>query len=245
MIYLDTRLKCLIIDDELPGLKYLKMLCEQIPQLEVVKAFNSPNTLLKEISGLVFDFCIMDIEMPEMNGLQLSNLLNGKPVIFATAYKEYAAEAFDLNAIDYIRKPIQLERLRQAIQKVENHLKKYESTVQNHYIQLNTDQGKSILYLDTISYVKTSAIDSRDKIAQLIDGQIIVLKNITFDKLLSELPPDGFCRINKSEVLSLKAVRVIAGEEITTNMSNRDGKILKLVLSDLYRNEFLQKLKLP
>jgi len=108
----------LLLDDELPSLSYLKMLCEQIEQIEVLKAFNSAQRLLQEAPSLDFDFCILDIEMPEINGLQTANLLQGKPVIFATAYKEYAADAFDLNAIDYIRKPIKLERLQQAIQKL-------------------------------------------------------------------------------------------------------------------------------
>ncbi|MCH5688586.1 response regulator [Niabella sp. W65] len=61
---------------------------------------------MSELSRLEFDFCILDIEMPEMNGLQVAALLNGRPVVFTTAYKEYAAEAFDLDAVDYIRKPV-------------------------------------------------------------------------------------------------------------------------------------------
>jgi len=106
------------LDDELKGLTYLKMLCQQLPDLEVVKVFNSPIKFINEVPKLDFDFCILDIEMPEMNGLQVANLLKGKPLIFATAYKEYAVEAFDLNAVDYIRKPIKIDRLKQAIDKV-------------------------------------------------------------------------------------------------------------------------------
>ena len=90
---MDKKLKCLLLDDELPGLAYLKMLCEQIPKLEVVKAFNNPQLFLEELSSLEFDLCILEVEMPGMNGLQVANLLKGKPVIFATAYKDYAAEA--------------------------------------------------------------------------------------------------------------------------------------------------------
>ena len=82
------------------------MLCEQLPELEVVKAFNNPEVFLSELPNLDFDLCILDIEMPQMNGMQVANLLNGKAVIFTTAYKEYAAEAFDLDAVDYVSKPI-------------------------------------------------------------------------------------------------------------------------------------------
>jgi DNA-binding LytR/AlgR family response regulator len=230
------------LDDELPGLAYLKMLCEQIPVLEVVKAFNSPQLLLSELSSLEFDLCILDIEMPEMNGLQIANLLNGKPVIFATAYKEYAAEAFDLNAIDYIRKPIKLERLKQAVQKAINQIEKKEQSPEKSFIQLNTDKGKAILFFDQLCYVRTSENDSRDKIARLFDGEELTLKNISFDNLVVKLPSSIFCRINKKEVISLRTVQVFSYDEITTNIQLHSGANLKLTLSEIYRNTFLQKI---
>ena len=88
-------LKCILLDDEILGLKYLKMLCEQIDDIEVVKAFVDPELFINELDNLEFDFCILDIEMPKINGLQVANLLQNKPFIFATAYKEYATDAFD------------------------------------------------------------------------------------------------------------------------------------------------------
>lgn len=241
---MNTKLKCLLLDDELPGLTYLKMLCEQLPDLEVVKSFNDPNIFVKEVAKLEFDFCILDIEMPDMSGLQIANLLNGKPVIFATAYKDYAAEAFDLNAIDYIRKPIKIERLKQAIDKARKNIG--NSTELNHktYIQLNTNKGKAILFFDKIAYIKTSENDSRDKIARLFDGEEFVLKNITFDKLNESLPSNDFCRVNKKEILSIKAVQVFSFDEITTNLISEQGKCIRLSLSENYRNDFLQKGKI-
>lgn len=241
---MNTKLKCLLLDDELLGLTYLKMLCEQIPQLEIVKAFDSPNSFLKEAQSLNFDLCIIDVEMPEMNGLQVANLLNGKPVIFATAYKDYAAEAFDLNAIDYIRKPIKLERLQQAVQKAVNLIGSKEENHEKPFFQLNTDKGKAILFFDKISYIKTSETDSRDKVARLFNGEEFVLKNISFDKLLDILPAADFCRVNKKELISLKAVQVFSYDEITTNLLLKSGKNLKLMLSEIYRNEFLLKVKI-
>lgn len=238
---MNTKLKCLLLDDELLGLTYLKMLCEQIPELEIVKAFDSPVAFLKETSNLDFDLCIIDVEMPDMNGLQVANLLKGKPVIFATAYKDYAAEAFDLNAIDYIRKPIKLERLRQAVQKAIHQIGNKEQTKEKLFFQLNTDKGKAILFFDKIAYVKTSETDSRDKVAQLFNGEEFVLKNISFDKLLDILPMSDFCRINKKELIALKAVQVFSYDEITTNIATTSGKSLKLTLGENYRNDFLRK----
>ncbi|HAA01193.1 MAG TPA: two-component system response regulator [Flavobacteriales bacterium] len=241
---MNTRLKCLLLDDELPGLTYLKMLCEQLPDVEVVRAFDSPSLFLLEVPAVEFDFCILDIEMPEMNGLQIAGLLNGKPVIFATAYRDYAAEAFDLNAIDYIRKPFKPDRLKQAIDKVRKHLLSQPDTVKKTFIQVNTNKGKALLFFDKIAYIKTSEQDSRDKQVLLFDGEEIILKNITFDKLIRKLPVQDFCRANKKELLAIKAVQLFSFDEITTNLLNADGKMIKLSLSENYRGEFLKKVKI-
>jgi len=208
----------LLLDDELPGLTYLKMLCEQIPDLEVVRAFDNPVKFLEEVKNLDFDFCILDIEMPEMNGLQIANLLNGKPVIFATAYKEYAVEAFDLNALDYLTKPIKTERLQKAVEKAKIFIRNSSHQNLRTFIQLNTDKGKAVLFFDKIAYIRTSATDSRDKVARLFDGEEFVLKNISFPKLLKLLPASDFCRINKKEIISIKAVQVFSFDEITTGL---------------------------
>ncbi len=236
---MNTKLRCLLLDDELPGLTYLKMLCEQLPELEVVRSFNSPKKLLEELPSLEFDLCILDIEMPEMNGLQVANLLGNKPVIFTTAYKEYAADAFDVNAIDYITKPVKKERLQQAITKSIKQIdgKSNEKT----FIQLNSDKGKTLLYFDKLVYIKIAEIDSRDKIAQLTDGSTITLKNISFEKLQKLLPFDSFCRVNKREVIALKCVSLFSFDEITTTLKDKKGNSIKLTLSEVYRNEFLRK----
>ena len=220
------------------------MLCEQIQDLEVVKAFNDPDVFLREMPKLDFDFCILDIEMPGMSGLQIANLLDGKPIVFATAYKEYAWEAYELNALDYIRKPIKIERLKQAVDKTRKYLSNTTSPNIKTFVQLNTDKGKMVLFFDKIAYIRTHDTDSRDKVARLFDGEEFVLKNVSFIKLTKLLPVADFCRINKKEMLSLKAVQVFSFDEITSNLSSDQGKNLKFSLSENYRNEFLQKVKI-
>lgn len=229
------------MDDELPGLKYLKMLCEQHPDLEVVKAFSSPEKLLLELPKLEYDLCILDIDMPHMNGLQVANLLNGKAVIFTTAYKEYAADAFDLDAVDYVRKPVKAERLQQAVIKAKKRLG--EKRKSKLFFQLNTDKGKAVVFFEQLSYIKTSEIDSRDKIAHLADGSLLVLKNISFEKLQKLLPKNNFVQINKQEILAVKNIQAFSFDEITTNIPIEGNGSLKLRLSEIYRNEFLEKVK--
>jgi len=239
---LNTRLKCLLLDDELPGLTYLKMLCEQLPQLEVVKAFNSPELFLSEFPGLDFDLCILDIEMPGINGLQVANLLRGKPVIFTTAYKEYAADAFDVDAVDYVQKPVKLERIRQAVLKAQSRLS--AGKVANPFIQLNTDKGKALVLIDQLCYIHVSKIDSRDKVARLFDGTEIILKNIAFERLQALLSKQEFVRINKKELIALKVVQVFSFDEITTNIPSATGETIKLFLSEAYRKAFIERVSI-
>jgi DNA-binding LytR/AlgR family response regulator len=238
---LSTKLRCLLLDDELPGLTYLKMLCEQIPDLEVVKAFDNPIKFLNELPNLEFDLCILDIEMPEMNGLQVANLIQGKPVIFTTAYTDHAAEAFDIDAIDYVRKPIRMERLQQAIEKAKIRLN--QQGAEKQFIQLNTDKGKAIIFFEQLAYIKASDVDNRDKIAQLMDGSTIVLKNISFQSLIALLPTDNFVQINKKEVIALKIVQLFSFDEITTTVFVDGKNPLRLILGEVYREEFLKRVR--
>jgi len=242
---LNTKLKCLLLDDELPGLTYLKMLCEQLPELEVVKAFNNPETFLKEMPELDFDLCILDINMPVVNGLQIADLLDSKMVIFTTAYKEYAAEAFDLDAVDYVRKPVKRERLQQAVQKALKRVSSTDSTTPiRNFIQLNTDRGKALIFFDQLCYIRASESDSRDKTALMQDGTRLLLKNISFDKLKKLLPVDQFVRVNKREMLAFKIVKVFSFDEITTSISDSCGKPIVATLSDAYRNDFIKLVRI-
>lgn len=237
---MNTKLRCLLLDDELPGLSYLKLLCEQMTELEVVMAFNDPEVLLKEFPALEFDLCILDIEMPGISGLQLAALLKGKPVIFTTAYKDYATDAFDLDAIDYVIKPIKPERLQQAVTKAVQKINPENKTAK--HFRINTDKGIAWLDVNQLVYIRTSEIDSRDKTALLVNGTSLQLKNISFEKLISLLPSSGFCRINKKELISMSAVLYFSNDKITTNIYYHSEKPLVLSLGETYKSGFIYKI---
>ncbi|OIV43422.1 LytR/AlgR family response regulator transcription factor [Flavobacterium johnsoniae] len=239
---MNTKLKCLLLDDELPGLTYLKMLCEQIPEVEIVKTFNNPQKLLTDIPDLEFDLLISDIEMPGMDGLHLAEMLSNKMVIFCTAYKDYAADAFNIDAVDYITKPVKLERLQKAISKALERFEKPDTA--KKFIQLNTDKGKTLLYFNQIQYIKTAVSDSRDKTVLLADGSFLNLKNVKFDTLLNELPEPDFCRINKKEIIAVKAIKFFNHNEIVLHHVEENHKNTTLILSETYRSDFLKKVKL-
>lgn len=218
------------------------MLCEQIPEVEIVKTFNNPQKLLSDIPDLEFDLLISDIEMPGMDGLHLAELLNDKMVIFCTAYKDYAADAFNIDAVDYITKPVKLERLQKAISKALERFEKPDAA--KKFIQLNTDKGKTLLYFNQIQYIKTAVSDSRDKTVLLADGSFFNLKNVKFDTLLNELPEANFCRINKKEIIAVKAIKFFNHNEIVLHHVEENNKNTTLILSETYRSEFLKKVKL-
>lgn len=238
---MNTKLKCLLLDDELLGLAYLKMLCEQVPELEVVKAFDNPEKLLAEIGMLDFDLLISDIEMPGTDGLTVANLLQDKLVIFTTAYKEYAADAFDIEAVDYITKPVKKERLQKAVEKA---VERFNKPAGKKFAQFNTDKGKALLHFNKIILVRTAVSDSRDKEVLLTDGSQLLLKNISFDLLSNELPETNFCRINKKEILAIAAVKFFSHDEITLNQLEKNGKPITVNLSEKYRSDFLEKVKI-
>lgn len=235
---MNTKIKCLLLDDELPGLTYLKMLCEQIPELEIVKVFNNPEKLLAEAPNLDFDLCILDIEMPDLNGMAVANLLENKYIIFTTAYKEFAVEAFEIDAVDYITKPVKKERLEKAVAKV---LKRIEKQEQKQFISINTNKGKSVLFFDHLLYIKASDTDSRDKVAFLKDGSTLVLKNISYEKLQEKLSKVRFCRINKREIIAVSIVNFFTHDEITTNVILPNGKPLVLSLGLSFKDDFLTR----
>jgi hypothetical protein len=109
------------------------------------------------------------------------------------------------------------------------------------FIQLNTEKGKTLLFFDQLCYVKIAQNDSRDKVAHMMDGTKHILKNVSFERLLHSLPAQQFSRVNKKEVIALKAVQVFGFDEITLTLKDESDQKIKLTLSETYRNDFLSK----
>lgn len=241
---MNIRLRCLLLDDELTGLAYLRMLCEQIPELEIVKAFNNPEVLIRELPQLEFDLCIMDIEMPQLSGVEIVPLLGGKPVIFVTAHKEYAADAFDLDVVDFVQKPIHSGRLHKAVDKVmtRNSLPAVHKGIK--LLELYTDKGLSHIDTNQILYLRASSVDSRDKEMYMKNGMRLLLKNISYQKLEGLLSKEYFCRINKREIINIEIVEHITGTQIVSNIETDKDEPLVFSLTDIYRNSFYERIRI-
>ena len=234
---MSPKVKCILLDDELPGLTYLRMLCEQIPGTEVVKVFNDPLKLVGEAAALEYDVCVLDVDMPGLSGLEVARLLQNKPVIFTTTHTRFAAEAFDLDAVDYIRKPIARERLEKAFRKAADRIRK--AVPEKPFLSWNTDKGKALLFFDQIVRITGSPVDKRDKLAILENGERPVLKNISFAQVLAALPADRFCRVNKKDVVALRCVKYYTHDEMLLSVGKGEEKI---PFSENFRKEFLEKM---
>lgn len=232
-------LRCVLLDDELLALQYLKLLCEQINGVEVVKAYNNAEKFIQEKDELDFDICVSDIEMPSINGLQIANLLSDKHIVFTTAYRDFAVEAFDLEAIDYITKPVQKDRLEKAFRKIEKLTK--ETKQVSEYITLNSEKGKSIINTNDVFYITVSDVDSRDKIIHFKDETTLLVKNNSFEKLKEILPSKKFTRINKREIIAMNCVNYYSHDEIVSKILI-DGKPKTFTIGINFRNEFLMML---
>ena len=233
---MNSIIKCVILDDELLAIQYLKLLCEEIDGVEVVKSYNNPENFLREIDGIDCNLCILDIEMPGISGLEVAEKIHQhKKIIFTTAYKEYAAEAFDLNVVDYVRKPIKKDRLQQAFTKAKDFIQKEKP----QFIEWNSNLGKSVIFTSTIVYIKTSEIDSRDKEVFLKDNTSILLKNLSFKNLSSILSDQDFTQINKKEMVSKKFIKTFTNTEAILDILHHN-EVIKLSISDVFREHFFQ-----
>lgn len=231
-----SKLRCILLDDELPGLTYLRMLCEQLPFVEVLRCYDSPLQLLDDLPKLDFDLCLLDINMPGLSGLEVAQMLKDKPVIFVSAHPEYAADAFDLEAVDFIKKPIVKERLEKALNKA--YRMTGEPAERKEYFSWNTSRGKSVIFFDELLYITTSDVDKRDKLAYLKDDQMLLLKNITIEKLISTLPSSLFIQVNKGELISRKAVLSHVTDAITLRLKQASGAPFTVTLGDAFRKSF-------
>jgi two-component system, LytTR family, response regulator len=224
-------LKIVLLDDELLALSYLRTLCESIEEVEVVKVYDDSEKFLSELASLDFDCCISDIVMPKHTGLQVAEQLGKKAFIFCSAHNEYAADAYDVEAIDYLRKPVQRERLVRALDKARVFIQ--NQTTEGAWL-VHTTKGKISIPMSSILVFSSDALDRRDKLLRLKTGEEFIIKNKSFDQILSELKNLELIRISKSELLVGLTIQQLIQNEIHTTIKQKDGTFLKYTVGENY-----------
>lgn len=206
------KFKYLIVDDEPYARKLIYSHTSKIEGLELVaecsNAIEANNYLQKHAIDLLF----LDIQMPEMTGLQLMDTLRRPPaVIITTAHRDFAPEAFTIDAIDYLLKPIAFERLLKAVNKFFNSQQSQSSPVllADEFIYVKADRKMNKIRVNDILYVES--LDDYVKIHQL-NSILMVKENIS--QLEEKLSKYLFVRIHRSFLVSSKVIKSISAEGV-------------------------------
>ena len=232
------KIRCLLLDDEPIAIRIIERHLESFPEMEVVGRFNSAPSAMSFLRNQEVDLIFSDIEMPQMNGLQFLKSLNKAPsLIFTTAYRNYAVEAFDLDVVDYLMKPISLERMARSINRYHDRQKRQEDLVvskpiREEVINLRVDKKIVRLALDKIDYFESFG----DYIICRHEGGKLVSRE-TLTHLMELLPSEKFVRIHRQFIVPLAKIESISGntvylpeKELPVGRSYRNGLKEKMSL---------------
>lgn len=229
---------CYIVDDENHAIDLLMDFVTQTAGLELAGHSNSPIVALEEMSaGTPPDIAFLDIDMPQLSGLQLARLINGHTaVIITTSFREYALDAFDTPAIDYLLKPISYERFLKSIQKIRKYLPDLPNATRvfDPFIFIKTGLKNQ--------FMKVAVADIRYIAASLNYVELFVKerKLVTYmglSAVLDKLPPADFTQIHKSHIINHRFIETLDYGQVT--MSD----LMIIPVGRVYRKAFHRKMK--
>jgi two-component system LytT family response regulator len=236
-------IRCLIVDDEPLALQILEDYLSKIPFLQLVKATTNPIEALTLVQTGNVDLVFLDVQMPELTGIQFLRISNGKAkVILTTAYPQYALEGYELDVIDYLLKPIAFDRFFKSVQKAQGVLQPQMVSTKptpadpihpqqdflSDFIFVKTEHKIQKVYLNDILFIE----GLKDYISIFTPVErIITLQNMK--KMEDALPPKHFIRVHKSYIVSINKIDSIERSRICI----RD-KIIPV--GDTYREEFFK-----
>lgn len=244
-------LKCIAVDDEPLALDIIEDYVSKVPFLELVKRTENAIEALQMVQAGGIDLVFLDIQMPDLTGIQFLKIANNKAsYILTTAYSQYALESYDLNVSDYLLKPIAFDRFYKAVEKVHNqHKNNAEPAVATppivpvavpaatpvqpvqDFIFVKTEHKIQKIELDNILYIE----GLKDYISIFTKAErVITLQNMK--RMEETLPNSQFIRVHKSYIIALDKIESIERSRITIC-----GKIIPI--GDTYRDEFFKKIE--
>ncbi|MCB9307802.1 MAG: response regulator transcription factor [Lewinellaceae bacterium] len=232
-------LKVLIVDDEPLALDVLETYISQMPELQLVKRCSNALEANDVLKSNEIDLMFLDIQMPQLTGIDFVKTLSRPPmVVFTTAYPNYAIQGFDLNALDYLLKPISLERFVKAVNKAVEHA----DLSQRDGMQGGSGEGQEFFFVkadkklvkvnfDDIIYIE----GLKDYvIIRLLHGRVITLQ--TMKSLEDRLPQGQFKRIHRSYIVAMDKITAIEGNMV--EVQEKDKPKL-LPIGKNYRDDLL------
>lgn len=223
----EQQLTCIAIDDEPLALKLLQQYAAQTPALKLLHVFGDALSAAEYLKTHPVDLLFVDINMPEFTGIDLVRSLNNKPqIIFTTAYKKFAFEGFELDAVDYLLKPIGYPRFVKAIEKAQQARK--QSPVENSSATLVVRSAYQLVKInvDDIEYIE--ALEDYIRIHLSNDKPVMPL--LTLKSILEKLPRDRFIRIHRSYIVPFSKIRSLVNRKLVLFSSK------ELPVSDSYIN---------
>jgi len=228
-------IKCLIVDDEALAQDVIEKYIHATPSLSLSGKCDNAIEAISFLHDHKVDLMFLDINMPEMGGLDMLNTLSNPPkVIFTTAYSEYALESYEYGAVDYLLKPIKFERFMKAINKVVELIRPGSGidVVENKVspeIFIKEDQVTYKISTTDIKYI--SAYGNYLKVHT---KQKTYITRETMHEMEASLPSDNFLRVHKSYIVSLQVIESISGNRI--KIANEEipvGEMYKLALKEM------------
>ncbi len=223
-----SRKTCIVVDDEPNAREVLKRYIGKVGWLDFRGEFKDPFQALSFLQVNTIDVVFLDINMPDLSGMQLVKSLGKLPaIIFTTAYSEYAVEGFEISAIDYLLKPIRLERFLQAVNKLSWEGKGLDTP--RDYVMVKSGHELHKISLDEILFLQK---DSNYIEIHTVSGTKTLIRE-NMNNLFNVFPESQFIRTHKSFAVSRLHVKVIEAHQIT--MSNGD----KIPLGAIYRSSVI------
>ncbi len=230
------KIRCLIVDDEPPALEVLRAHIGSTPMLEVVGECRSAMAAFEFLQRQPVDLLFLDIQMPRLLGTELVKALTHPPkIIFTTAHREYAMEGFDLNAVDFLLKPISFDRFLKAVQKAVPHETRAPRMEESlpaspRFLYFRADRKMVKVIVDDIHYV-----ESLKDYVKIFHGTHPLITKQTIMAVEEMLPEEEFIRVHRSFIVALRKISsfnqhavFIGGNEIP--------------IGPLYRSEVHKKL---
>jgi two-component system LytT family response regulator len=227
-------IKCIAIDDEPPALELVKEYISRFPQLELVQAFTDAIAAGEYLRQHPVDLLFVDINMPDITGLDLVRSLADKPMlIFTTAHKKFAIEGFELDAIDYVLKPLAFDRFSRAVHKaLEYYEYKRKATPASAHLFVYSEYRMLKIELCRVEYIES--LEDYIKIHLLNAKPVMTL--MTLKGVLEKLPAEQFKRIHRSYIVAVDKVKSVQNRKVQLQSG------MELPVSDSY-SDFIKEWK--
>ncbi|SJZ64812.1 LytR/AlgR family response regulator transcription factor [Sediminibacterium ginsengisoli] len=229
---------CLVVDDEQHAIDVLTHYISKVPFLELTASSTNPLEALQLLNKHKIDLVFLDIQMPELSGLDFIKAINHQcKVIFTTAYSEFAAEGFELEAVDYLLKPVSMPRFLKAVQRAANLIQPSTETaaaedLDDDYIFIKTESKGKVL---KINFRDIDYVEGMKNYVAIHHNNQKTMALLNMKDLEDRLPKKHFARVHRSFIVCLNKISAVEGNRIL--LRGTDAEIL---LGDTYKAAFFE-----